>query len=460
MNTKMKLNPKKLRINMSKKEKSLLLLLIMVVLIFVFYKFLLTPQQKNLLQIEDEKIKDLDKFSQINTVLAKEASLNKELAELSSEYQQLNKKYYSGINQPEIMYELNKIIYESNLTIPNISFSSPEILEIEEVKVDSLSVSLPYRGTYKDLNDFLKKLRDNPKKLLVSQLSMAKDVDDLLSGQINLEVFSNGSQSGAKDTFYYNNSYEPIINDNPFESFGGFTEEEYLYDDFEGFDNEADKRIVMDDLETGKAFFMGTSSDVTGDLSRVNFAKNGKTSLRLEYFISTNFKEERAYVVLDDRDINFKYPPDSIGVWAYSYGYSPVTVGMRFQDLDGRKIDMELARGISWMGWEYISASPPKDLSIYPLKLDRIYLQLEPNRNEFGVILFDGIEVTQPKSGEDGEEKELPNFEFYLVKPGDTLKSISKDFYGTESKYNKIASNNGLDANIILEVGTVLVIEK
>lgn len=460
MNAKMKLNPKKLKINMSKKEKSLLLLLLMVVLIFVFYKFLLTPQQKNLLQIEDEKIKDLDKFSQINTVLAKEAPLNKQLAELSSEYQRLNKKYYSGINQPEIMHELNKIIYESNLIIPNISFSNPQIIKIEGVEVDSLSVSLPYKGTYKDLNGFLMKLKDNPKKLLVSQLSMAKDVGDLLSGQISLEVFSNGSQSGAKDAFYYNNAYEPIITDNPFESFGSFIEEDYIYDDYDDFDKETDKRIVIDDLETGKVFFMGTSSDVTGDLSRINLAKNGKTSLRLEYFISTNFKEERAYVVLDDRDINIKYPPDSIGVWAFSYGYSPVTIGMRFQDLDGRKIDMELAKGISWTGWEYISASPPRDINIYPLKLDRIYLQLEPNRNEFGVILFDGIEAAHAQKEEDDEGKELPNFEFYLVKPGDTLKSISKNFYGNESQYKKIASNNGLDANRDLEIGTVLVIEK
>ena len=85
---------------------------------------------------------------------------------------------------------------------------------------------------------------------------------------------------------------------------------------------------------------------------------------------------------------------------------------------------------------------------------------MEANRDEYGVFLFDGIEASYAKKGEKEEEEELPNYELYMVKPGDTLKSISKSFYGSESKHIKIAENNGLDANKDLEIGTVLVIEK
>ncbi|NLN48736.1 MAG: LysM peptidoglycan-binding domain-containing protein, partial [Clostridiales bacterium] len=366
-------------------------------------------------------------------------------------------KYYSGINQPDIMYELNKIIYDSNLIIPNISFSNPEKLKLEDDKeVDSIAISLPFKGTYKDLNGFLVKLKENPKKLLVSQLSISRDFGDMLDGHLTLTAFSEGDASDSEGTFYYNNENEPVHTDNPFASFLG--EDEY-YDILEE-EEDTEKRKVIDDLETGKVFFMGTSPEVTGNISKINKAKNGKSSIRFEYFISTNFKEERAFVVLDDRNISFKYPPEALGLWVFSYGYSPVTVGLRFQDLDGRKYNLDIARGIDWLGWKYISSSPIKDLKIYPLKLDRIYVQLEANRDEYGVFLFDGIEASYAKKGEKEEDEELPNYELYMVKPGDTLKSISKSFYGSESKYKKIAENNGIDANMDLAIGTVLVIEK
>ena len=409
--------------------------------------------------IEDEKEKGFDKYTKVSSVLAREQSVNKEYKEINDEYRLLSGKYYSGINQPDIMYELNKIIYDSNLIIPNISFSNPEKLKLEDREVDSIAISLPFQGTYKDLNGFLAKLKDNPKKLMVSQLSISKDFEDMLDGQITLTAFSDGDSSDSAGTFYYNNENEPVHNDNPFASFLG--EDEY-YDVSEvEEDSDIEKRTVIDDLETGKVFFMGTSSDVTGNVSKINIAKNGKTSIRFEYFISTNFKEERAFVILDDRDINFKYPPDSLGLWVYSYGYSPVTVGLRFQDLDGKRYEIDLVRGIDWLGWKYISSSPNRDIKIYPLKLDRIYVKLEPNRDEFGVVLFDGIEATYPKKdGNEEEEEQVPNYELYMVRPGDTLKSISKNFYGSETKYKKIAENNGLDVNRELSIGTVLVIEK
>ena len=192
MNAKLKLNPKKLKINMSRKEKNLLLLLLMVALVFIFYKFLLTPLKKNLSLIEDEKEKGYDKFSKINTVLAREDSVNKQYKELNTEYQQLTKKYYSGINQPEIMYELNKVIYDSNLVIPNISFSNPEKLKLKDSEVDSITISLPFKGTYKELNGFLVNLKDNPK--------IAKDLEQKIWQKVKSDTAddANSAKNSSK----------------------------------------------------------------------------------------------------------------------------------------------------------------------------------------------------------------------------------------------------------------------
>lgn len=454
----LKLNKSSIKkINISKNERNLLLLLCMAILIFVFYRYLATPQQKILASLEEKKIEYLDKLSKTDIILAKEDSLKNQWTELNHEFQLISEKYYSKLDQPEIMHQLNKIIDNSNLIIPSINFSSPELIKIGDLDTGNMKISLPFIGSYKDLNDSLLQLKSNPKRLPVSQLSLSKNEGDLLNGQITLEAFTYGDFSGVGDGYFYNNAYQPGYKDNPFKSYDGYIENDEIIDyNMSESDIEAEKRTVIEDLETNDVYFMGTSSNVTGKLNRIDKAKHGKTSTRTEYFISTNFKEERAYIVLDDRNIILKYPPDSIGVWAFSYGYSPITIGFRFQDMDGKKIDLELVKGINWTGWEYISASPPKDVIIYPLKLDRIYLQLGANRDDFGVILFDRIEASYPLNDEEIEE--IPGYDFYVVKPGDTLKSISEKFYGTQSQYKNIMKDNGLSETSVITSGKVLVI--
>ncbi|MCK9216713.1 MAG: LysM peptidoglycan-binding domain-containing protein [Firmicutes bacterium] len=447
---------KNLKISMSKKEKNLLILLLSAIFIFLVFKFVIDPQTKTLARLEEEKVALSKESLKNNKIMAKNDSVRKQWTELNKDIQALSNKYYSHMEQSVIMQELNAIIDESDLDIPSISFSNPELLNIDEYETESMLISLPFRGDYKGLNEFLSKLRENPKKILVKQLSLSKGNEDLLEGQISIETYSFGNISKLKDAFFYDNKYEPANGEDPFKPFDFFTDSNDSDEELLLSQIDESKRVVVDSLETNEIHFMGTSASITGKVNRFNMSKHGKASIRLEYFISTNFKEERAFLVLDDRDIIFKYPPDSIGIWVYSYGYSPVTIGFRFQDPDGNKIDSELSRGVSWTGWEYISASPPKDINIYPLKLDRVYLELGANRDDYGVILFDRIEASFHKNEEEAQEKQ--GYTFYVVKPGDTLKSISENIYGTQSKYRNIMVDNGLNEPSELKTGKVLVI--
>ncbi|MPN25845.1 hypothetical protein SDC9_173261 [bioreactor metagenome] len=72
--------------------------------------------------------------------------------------------------------------------------------------------------------------------------------------------------------------------------------------------------------------------------------------------------------------------------------------------------------------------------------------------------MFDRIEASYPS--EDSEKEGMPSYVFYVVKPGDTLTSISESFYGSKTQYKRLAKDNGLAENSILEAGKVLVIQK
>lgn len=448
-------------INLSRKEKFLIILLIVVVFFWLFNKFVLTAQSAKLDELKQERVSHEEDIMKVNSILGKEKHINEQWSKLNHDVNHITNKYFSDIEQPKILELLNGIIDDGALDIKSMQFFGPDYTSLGEVNTKYLGVSIPFEGTYEDLSKFLSQLGKSPKKLLTSNLSLSKMVDGNLTGQMDLSIYSYDKLMDE----YVENAYKPevrsVIKENPFKPFEGYTEE--TEDTYIGSGTNiymaTEKTTVLEDFEGEEIFFMPSSDSVTGKVSRFTSSKQGKYSLRTEYFISTENKEERAYILLDDKEIILKYPPSSIGIWAHSYGYSPVILGFRFQDQEGNKIDLELSRGVNWMGWEYIEASPPQDIKLYPLKLDRVYLELSSNKDDYGVMLFDNIEAFY-LANERESEGIKNSYLFYVVEYGDTFESISEKFYGSKSRYNAILKQNGLNKNSILEAGQILVIPK
>ncbi len=450
----------KKKINISKKEKNLIILLLLVVLFWLFYRFVFTKQSIKIAELKQEKSNYNDELLKIDTILAKDKVIAAEWTELNGNVSHIQSKYFPTIEQPKIMHMLNSIVDNNSLKVPGMYFSGSDYAMLGDIETKYLGISIPFEGSYNELGTFLSNLRASPKRFLVNQLAISKGDDGILSGQISLNTYSYGEIIDGGADSAYNAEVQKVIKEDPFSPYEGYETEtkKDIYDDGAiDIAEETKKRTILENFEGDDIYFMSTNPNVTGKVSKFNISKHDKYSLRTEYFISTENKEERAYVVLDDKDIYLKYPPTSIGIWAHSYGYSPVILGFRFQDQDGKKIDLELARGINWTGWEFIEIMPPQDIKLYPLKLDRVYLELGANRDDYGVILFDNIETEYPLMDNE-EERQYKIYSFYLVQYGDTLESISEKLYGTKSKYKEIMKENGLDKNSSLEVGQILVI--
>lgn len=457
----------------SKRERVLLLILAVIILAALFYQFVLIPQEKAIEKLKEEKADFELERETIQEILSKENSLDKEWKDVKKAYDTEIAKYNLGMDQPELIRMLNSITDSSKIKISGVSFKEPEAMDMEDVDASISEVTFEYKGGYSDLENLLSQLRNNPKKFLIDQLSLNRDKEDVLSGKLALNAISYANAGKDKNGYFYNTEYENQGKEDPFKAYEGYKEisvtdntddDDIKADDGYNMDSNEkneERRTVLADLESDNIYYMGTSSEVTGKVERFGNAKHGKTSVRAEYFISTGYQPEKAYVVLDDQNISIKYPPSSIGIWAFSYGYSPVTVGLRFQDMDGEKIDLDLEKGVNWIGWKYISATPPQDINIYPLKLDRVYMELGADRNDYGVLLFDRIEAAYPENC-DNYFEDLESYTFYVVKPGDTIMGISKSFHGTGSglKYQNLMKDNGLKENSVLETGRILVIRK
>jgi nucleoid-associated protein YgaU len=91
------------------------------------------------------------------------------------------------------------------------------------------------------------------------------------------------------------------------------------------------------------------------------------------------------------------------------------------------------------------------------LKLTHIYFEMPYNRDDIGVFIIDKLQAFYPVN-QDSAANNQPIYDFYVVKPGDTIFDISRKIYGSVAYVNEIMNNNSLTAGDILPVGKVLVL--
>ncbi|NMB96869.1 MAG: LysM peptidoglycan-binding domain-containing protein [Clostridiaceae bacterium] len=449
---------------LTKSEKTLLTLLVIALIVYLANRFLLVPQTEKIRSLETE-IAELDnQITDMQNMIKKEDTIKKEWEMLHRERDEILKNYFPVLDQAQILYLLNDLISDEMVTISELSFSTPEEETIGEMPVKNMSISVPYRGTYDGTIEVVKALSSSPRRIVVDNLLMERGSDSEITGNMSLKIYSlegiadtdpevievatvEGPSEGSLFA-----SYEGYVEGSGGSGGGGsgggggtaIDEKDYA------------KVYLLHDFEIRNYSFIPSNENIKGDAEPSTIKKSGKYSLRFEYNIFAIGQENRAYVDLGE-NITFNYPPDTISMWVNAFGYSPGTLGLRFRTQDGQDIDVEVSKGISWLGWSEVEASPPKDLNLYPLKLTHIYFEMPFNRDDVGVFIIDKLQAFYPVN-QDSAGNVQPVYDFYVVKPGDTLTDISRRLYGSAAYVNEIMKNNSLTAGDILPVGKVLVL--
>ena len=459
---------------LTKNEKILLILLSIILIFWAVFRFIIIPQTSKLQNLIDQRYEYEDKISQMNTILKNEKNIDEEWTKLHREEDIIFNKYFPNLDQPQIIYLLNEVLTSEELDVLDISFNTPSQEQIGDLMVSTLDINIPYRGNYNGLTEVIERIVSGSKKILISALTMDKDQNSLLAGNISLKIYSLEGIAETDENLVYIEKVPYNNKANPFKPFDDYVEksDEDNIDNIEedlvlnnnmsnSFPSESSEtsnyqKDTLEEFDNGGLYFIPSNKNIKGSLSKSTNSKHKKHSLRFEYNILALEDENRAYVDLLDRNIILKYPPSYIGIWVYSYGYSPSTLGLRFKGQAGEKIDLELTKGIGWTGWKYVEVVPPQDLSLYSLQLDRIYLETGKDKDDYGVLLFDKLEASYPKDGDLSNQY----YTFYIVEKGDTLDKISLKVYGTTKKKNIIVKHNELISDKDIREGKILVMPK
>lgn len=477
---------------LTRNEKILLTLLFIILFLWGIYRFIIIIQAEKLEALNEKRIEYQGKINAMNSILKKEKEISREWDLLYNEKEKIVSKYFPTIDQAQIIYLLNDLVTHEDLSIVDLNFNRPSFEDVGELQVKNMDISIPYNGGYEGVLGVVNSIRKSPRKILIDSLYIDRNQEGMLSGNMSLKFYSlEGIEEIESEIIYIDTTlkgnkttpfvkYDDYIVSKDFEeSFSNDNDSVNLDLDktnltvdsdktYLTLDSETDRikvnpyiKKVLLDFESENNYFIPSQPLVKGNIMQSNNSKSKEYSLRFEYDILAIEEENRAYIDVSKNNIILNHPPNSIGMWLYSYDYSPITVGVGYKGQMGEEEFCSLTEGISWTGWKYVESTPPTDLNIYPLKLDKIYVEMPKDRQDFGVILMDKLEALYNRNiGEDGSENSIENYIFHVVKTGDNIENISIAYYGTDNYKNEILRLNEMKAGDILTLGKVLVLKK
>lgn len=405
--------------DLTENEKRLLILLAVVVVFWLFYRFVFASQKIKLDTLKKEKTKYETELSNITENLNNKDKINNEWLSLNREKESILLNYFSILDQSQIIYIVDEILKNSSIDTASVNFSEPYEEDVNGIKLKAMDFSIPYEGSYDELVSLLASIRTSPRKLVIKSLTMDKKDANLLVGEISLKVYSLESvvdnnenivlmpetlNSSKKNPFDFPTDVNKNIEDNDTyvdENIGddGTYVDENIEDDGTYVDENSNqateniKKVVVEGFEDSNIYFMSSTPEISGNVSKDSKCISGEKSLRLEYNIPPLSDGGKAYVVLDEKNIVLSKPPQTIGLWVYSYDNSSVKINIRLTNSDREPTVLCLSDGVQWVGWKYLEVQPPQEIKEYPLKLNRVYVETERHKDDAGVLLIDDIEV-------------------------------------------------------------------
>lgn len=383
--------------NLTKNEKRLLLLLAVVVVFWFFYRFVFTSQKIKLDALKKEKTKYETELSNITENLNNKDKINEEWLSLNREKESILLNYFPVLDQSQIIYIVDEILKNSSIDTASVNFSEPYEEDVNGIKLRTMDFSIPYEGSYDELVSLLASIRTSPRKLVIKSLTMDKKDIGLLIGEISLKVHSLESIIDNNENIVYMPETLNSSKENPFDS--PIDVNENIEDDDTYVDENSNqvteniKNVVVEGFEDSNIYFMSSTPEISGNVTKDSKCISGKKSLRLEYDIPPLSDGGKAYVVLDEKNIVLSKPPQTIGLWVYSYDNSYVKINIRLMNSDREPTVLCLSDGVQWAGWKYLEVQPPQEIKEYPLKLDRVYVETERHKDGAGVLLIDNIDV-------------------------------------------------------------------
>ncbi|MCC5911463.1 MAG: hypothetical protein JJT76_13590 [Clostridiaceae bacterium] len=388
---------------LTSREKKLLIVLVVAVLSWSYFNFLLSPQLGAISELKQQERNYQEELYKVETIVTSEAQVAERLLSITDKLEEKEVVFFHNLNQSQIILLLEGILEETELQIPQISFSPVVYQPLEDITMEVIGVRLSYEGNYTTLLDFLRAIRQQNKKIVLTNLSMARQEGDLLKGDMNLDFYGLPSNEGKGEAIL---SYNDYLKENPFIAMDGYgipqeedsslEEETYYYNDSPVGNVSGEEETLartetlyrFKDLDT---FFVGHPKGIHGEITMVENSRATTHAIEIKYDFFRNRDENIANIVLEG-DVFINKQPETLGLWVYAFEQSSHTMGLVLIDATGREVHLKMAGEIDWTGWRLVESPLPINIT-YPARIQRIYMEShQQDEKTKGQLILDTIE--------------------------------------------------------------------
>lgn len=467
---------------LNKREKILIGVLLAVVVSFLLYNFVIKPQRESVETLKSDRSVKLQELSALKEEVASENKLYIELLSLEDDVYRKSEKFFMNVTQEDIILLTEEISNAAKLQIPNIDFpesrveelilpdpdaeaeavdgetvDGEEVEEVEQasdeddedkpkVELEVLSADLEYEGYYYSFIDFLKEVSDYDKKIIVNDITVSKDEDGYLRGNIALDFYSIENILDGEEELYAWSPNLGYITGDPFSQFGDYVaskdsqgegskdevkEESQtasadtttsttsptsptadaiknIMDKFESIGKNKDVetgssqgqtetvdrgKTVLDFEKKETMFFVGNNKDIKGsiDLNKKDKTQ-GESSLNLKYDFLEKRKHNMANISFNN-NVLIKDQPESLSLSVKPIEKNNASVGVVIRDREGIDYKLKLTDDLNWNGWKTLGVDLPIDIN-YPAIIERIYVETEDFYDKLtGDMLIDDLRL-------------------------------------------------------------------
>lgn len=199
--------------NLTQREKLLLGILAAAVVLYFEYTYLLKGQLATLAAAQSEKAAYEMKLEALNNAEVKGKALDADIAKAMEAGKVVLDKYFSTTEQEEVILLMNDLLANSGMSISKISFTDLAEVKVRDIPFRKTTLTLDYSGTYDSLFNFMKKVWNFQKQIVIANASMDGSKGEPLTGVITLDLYY---LTGHEGTEYKDNLYQMLIDENFF----------------------------------------------------------------------------------------------------------------------------------------------------------------------------------------------------------------------------------------------------
>lgn len=175
---------------LTKREKFLIQILTAVLVLYAYLQWIIIPQIDEFSKLEIEEKQYKLNTTKRELLLTSREEIEREYLALDYSIKSITSKFFSTLDQEFIIILLDELLEDLSLDIPEFFYIPIQSEELNGEKIDVLTVSFPFKGTYSSLVQFLNRLGKYEHKIIVKNINISIDEELNLIGDITLGFYS------------------------------------------------------------------------------------------------------------------------------------------------------------------------------------------------------------------------------------------------------------------------------